>query len=88
MPVFVSHDLVDTGYPRIVGSNHLKFSATSITSRSGFYPAIGFQLGENYPRVKKGDPFTICYTLEENYWNGRTEIQLNVKDMRFDDDEA
>ena len=88
VPVFVSHDLVDTGYPRIVGSNHLKFSATSITSRSGFYPAIGFQLGENYPRVKKGDPFTICYTLEENYWNGRTEIQLNVKDMRFDDDEA
>ncbi|MBO4599801.1 MAG: single-stranded-DNA-specific exonuclease RecJ [Bacteroidales bacterium] len=85
VPVFVSHDLVDTGYPRIVGSNHLKFSATSITSRSGFYPAIGFQLGEYYPRVKKGDPFTICYTLEENYWNGRTEIQLNVKDMQFED---
>ena len=86
VPVFVSHDLVDTGYPRIVGTNHLKFSATSITSRSGFYPAIGFQLGSHYPRVKRGDPFTICYTLEENYWNGRTEIQLNVKDMQFDDD--
>ena len=88
VPVFVSHDLVDTGYPRIVGTNHLKFSATSITSRSGFYPAIGFQLGSYYPRVKRGDPFTICYTLEENYWNGRTEIQLNVKDMQFDDDEV
>lgn len=85
VPVFVSHDLVDTGYPRIVGTNHLKFSATSITSRSGFYPAIGFQLGGFYPRVKRGDHFTICYTLEENYWNGRTEIQLNVKDMQFDD---
>lgn len=85
MPVFVSHDLVDTGYARIVGTNHLKFSATSITSRSGFYPAIGFGLGEYFNRVKRGDPFTICYTLEENYWNGRTEIQLNVKDMQFDD---
>ena len=87
VPVFASHDLVDTGFPRIVGSNHLKFSAISLTSRSRSFPAIGFQLGENYARVKAGEPFTICYTLEENYWNGKTDIQLNVKDIRFDDDE-
>jgi hypothetical protein len=24
--------------------------------------------------------------LEENYWNGKTDIQLNVKDMRFEED--
>ena len=86
MPVFMSHSLVDTGYPRVVGTNHLKFNVISLLSRSRSFPAIGFQLGKHFPRVKKGEPFTICYTLEENYWNGRTDIQINVKDMRFDED--
>lgn len=85
VPIFRSNNLVDTGFPRVVGSNHLKFSAIQLETRSRSYPAIGFQLGCHYPRVKRGDPFDICYTLEENYWNGRTEIQLNVKDIRFDD---
>ena len=86
VPVFMSHSLVDTGYPRVVGAKHLKFNVISLLSRSKSYPAIGFQLGHCFPRVKKGHPFTICYTLEENYWNGKTEIQLNVKDLRFDED--
>lgn len=86
VPVFMSHSLVDTGYPRIVGTNHLKFNVISLLSRSRSFPAIGFQLGQCFPRVKNGESFTICYTLEENYWNGRTDIQINVKDLRFDDD--
>ena len=86
LPVFVSHSMVDTGYPRVVGSNHLKFNVISLLSRSRSFPAIGFQLGKYFPRVKKGDPFTICYTLEENYWNGKTDIQINVKDLRFDEE--
>lgn len=85
VPVFMSRELVDTGYPRVVGSSHLKFNAISLRSRSKSYPAIGFGLGQHYARVKAGTPFSLCYTLEENYWKGRTEIQLNVKDMRFEE---
>ncbi|MBP5516081.1 MAG: single-stranded-DNA-specific exonuclease RecJ [Bacteroidales bacterium] len=85
VPVFCTRNLVDTGSPRVVGSNHLKFSAIQLTSRSRAYPAIGFQLGDNYERVKRGESFSICYLLEENYWNGKTETQLNVKDIRFED---
>ncbi len=85
VPVFCTHDLVDTGSPRVVGANHLKFSAIQLTSRSRAYPAIGFQLGDNFNRVKKGESFSLCYMLEENYWNGKTEIQLNVKDIKFEE---
>lgn len=28
--------------------------------------------------------FEVCYQLEENYWRGKTEIQLNVKNIKFD----
>lgn len=85
VPVFVSHDLVDTGYTRVVGSKHLKFCAISLTARSRSYPAIGFKLAPYHHRMKKGDSFSFCYSLEENFWNGKTDIQLNVKDIRFDD---
>ena len=83
VPVFVSHELVDTGNARIVGSNHLKFNAIPIAERTAPYPAIAFQMGEAIGRMRRGDLFDLCYQLEENYWRGRTEIQLNVKDIKF-----
>lgn len=83
-PVFLSQRLVDTGYARVVGGKHLKFAATQIDVRSDFYSAIGFQLGSHCDKIRRsGTCFDICYTLEENHWNGKTEIQLNVKDIRF-----
>ena len=83
VPVFVSRELVDTGNARIVGTNHLKFNAIPIAERTSPYPAIAFQQGEVLPRMRRGELFDLCYQLEENYWRGRTEIQLNVKDIKF-----
>jgi single-stranded-DNA-specific exonuclease len=84
VPVFVSRELVDTGNARIVGINHLKFNAIPTTERTSSYPAIAFQQGECLPRMRT-ERFDLCYQLEENYWRGRTEIQLNVKDIKFVD---
>lgn len=84
VPVFVSHELVDTGGARIVGANHLKFSAMPTTERSMPYPAIAFQMGDYLGRMKRGERFALCYQLEENYWRGKTEIQLGVKDLQFE----
>ena len=85
VPVFVTRELVDMGGARIVGSNHLKFNAISINERTAPYPAIAFQQGEALGRMRRGDLFDLCYQLEENYWRGRTEIQLNIKDIKFED---
>lgn len=88
VPMFQTNNLVDTGYPKVVGTKgvkHLKFAPIQFDARSQSYPAIGFQLGQYYDRVRKGEHFDLCYQLEENYWNGKTEIQLNVKDIRFKD---
>ena len=85
VPVFISRELVDTGNARIVGSNHLKFNAIPIAERTAPYPAIAFQQGEALNRMRRGERFDLCYQLEENYWRGKTEIQLNVKDIKFVD---
>ncbi|MCR4815751.1 MAG: single-stranded-DNA-specific exonuclease RecJ [Bacteroidales bacterium] len=86
VPVFVTRHLESNPLqpPRVVGSNHLKFSVLSSDSPSA-YPAIGFQLGEYYNRVSRQEMFDVCYQLEENFWRGKTETQLNVKDIKFVD---
>jgi len=83
VPVFVTRELVDTGNCRIVGTNHIKFNAIPIMERSSSYPCIAFQQGEALADMRAGNHFDLCYQLEENYWRGRTEIQLNVKDIKF-----
>ena len=85
VPIFVTRHLESNPLqpPRVVGSNHLKFSVLSSDSPNA-YPAIGFQLGEYYNKVSRQEMFDICYQLEENFWRGKTETQLNVKDIKFD----
>jgi len=80
-PVFRSTEVWDTGYAKIVGSNHLKFSATQYGNSKINFNAIGFNLGEYLPLVNRKLPFSICYTVEENEYNGKISLQLNVKDI-------
>ena len=89
VPVFLSRNLVDYndgGYygARVVGHKHLKFHAMSLQERMlKPYPAIAFQMGECCEQMRSGAKFDLCYQLEENYWRGHTEVQLNVKDIKF-----
>jgi len=85
-PIFQTDGLIDTGNARIVGNNHLKLSVVH-PDISGFpMPAIAFQQGHNLPKIKQGQPFNICYHVEENEWNGNTTLQLNIKDIKFQDE--
>lgn len=81
-PVFLAHELIDTGYARIVGHNHLKMNVIHKRISSLPFPAIAFQLGTHLSETLKGNSFDICYHLEENEWNGVINLQLNVKDIK------
>lgn len=81
-PVFLTENVVDTGYASIVGKNHLKLSVVH-PDISGFPVAgIAFQQGDKLPIVQSGRPFSICYHVEENEWNGHVSLQLNIKDIK------
>ncbi len=84
-PIFQTDRVVDTGKARIVGKNHLKLEVVH-PDISGFpFAAIAFQQGEHLERIKSGEEFSICYHIEENEWNGVKYLQLNIKDIQFDD---
>ena len=82
-PVFLTQRVMDTGYTRLVGKNHIKLSV--IHPHISGFPAAGiaFQQGEHLGDIKKGVPFSFCYHIEENEWNGKVSLQLNVKDLKF-----
>lgn len=80
-PVFLTRDVADRGWARVVGENHLKCDLIQPPNRNHFVPAIGFGLGEFLPMTTKGRTFSACYSVEENHWNGNVSVQLALKDL-------
>ena len=79
-PVFRSRNLEVIGSPRIVGKNHLKFK---VRKNNRIFDAIGFNLGDLFYRLSPGEnDLDMAYIIEENHWNGKTQIQLRVKDIK------
>lgn len=81
-PVFLSRGVKDMGAARIVGQDHLKLSLVDVTHPIHRYDAIAFRQAHHLELVKSGQPFSILYVLEENEWQGRKTLQLNIKDIK------
>ena len=84
-PVFWSDNIIDAGGSRPVGGHkHLKLTMRQLgDDEHNVFSGIAFQKGDLFSRIHSGDPFSICYNLEYNYWQGKTTLQLNVKDIKF-----
>ena len=82
-PIFSAKNLRDTGYAKVVGqeNTHLKFNLTQQNS-SKIYNAIGFSLAGKYPTILNKKIFNAAFTVDENYWNGKKNIQLKVIDIK------
>ena len=87
-PVFLSRNVIDTGLSRPVGNmKHLKLSVIQAQDAELVFAGIAFQKGADYQKVRSKEPFSICYCIEKNFWQGKTSLQLNVKDIKFDEEE-
>lgn len=82
-PIFVSTGVRDNGRGRVVGNNHLKLSLRQEDVNPTLFDGIAFQLGHHHPMVEQQQTFDVVYHVEENTFNGRTTLQLNIKDLKF-----
>lgn len=82
-PVFVSHQVFCEENVYTVGETHLKMTVFQESKPSHKLACIGFNLGQYVNQLASGVPFSIAYTIEENTWNNKTTIQLNIKDIRI-----
>jgi single-stranded-DNA-specific exonuclease len=77
--VFVARD-VKVKSSRTVGAEGRHLKLTLSDSRGASYDCIGFRMGH----LKESLPpqIDVMFTLEANEWNGRTSLQLNLKDVK------
>ena len=85
-PVFVSKRVFDFGTSRLVGKEqeHLKLELIDSSSEN-VMNGIAFRMHEFNEPLKALNPLDICYTLEENTFNGNTTTQLMIKDIKIDE---
>ncbi len=80
-PVFVVENLLVEGEAQILKEEHLKFNVKQPASNAAF-TAIAFGMVEKLSMINQNQPFQMAFTIEENHFNGRTTLQLMVKDIK------
>ncbi len=85
-PVFVTLQTYDyMNKCRAVGKGvekeHLKVDLID-SNNDKIMSGIAFRLGKYCTVLKSKRPINICYTLEENTYNGNTSTQLMIKDIK------
>ena len=80
-PIFASKKVVDNGYGKQIGKDkgHLRINAKK---KSGIISGIGFGMGEYFEFIKDNKNFDICYSINENEWNGSKSLQMIIKDIK------
>ncbi|MEO6681608.1 MAG: single-stranded-DNA-specific exonuclease RecJ [Ginsengibacter sp.] len=78
-PVFVTRNLIDTGWSKIVKEKHLRL----VVKKDGkSITGIGFNLAEKFSLLENSKPVDIVYTLDENIWENNVSIQMKVLDIK------
>ena len=81
-PVFMSSEVLDTGYGKCVGEDQTHLRVTLAQKGSSKIVGIGFGMGSDLPIVKSKTPFKVVYSIDENEWNGRVSLQLKLKGIK------
>ena len=89
IPVFMTENVINFIGTKKVGRNneHLKLVVVDDTRACNDRSGIGFGMGNLYEQVNSGSFFDICYTLQENEFMGKTDIQMMLKDIHFKEEE-
>jgi single-stranded-DNA-specific exonuclease len=78
-PVFITKNVVDTGYSKIVKEQHVRFS---LKKNNIIFTGIGFNMADKYEHLKYKQPIDIVFKIDINEWNDQKSLQMRVIDVR------
>ena len=81
-PVFMTSEVIDSGYGKCVGQDNKHLKVTLSQNNSSKINCIGFGLGDQLEIIKNKNPFKIVYSIDENEWNGHISLQLKLKNIK------
>ncbi len=77
-PVFITRNVTDNGWSKIVKEDHIRFS---LIQDNVTITGIGFGMADKFQLLNNKQPIDIVYTIDENEWNGAKSLQLKVIDF-------
>jgi len=81
-PVFMTDNLVDTGYGKCVGEDKTHLRMTVAQPKSKSLVAIGFGMGDKFDIISDKKLFEAVYSIDENEWQGNMSLQLKLRDIK------
>lgn len=82
-PVFCVRNVMDTGWARVVGTNHLKLEVFQKKYPNHRFAAMGFDKGDFLHFVTNGKPFDMVFKIQESEFKGVTNVQLLIEEIRM-----
>ena len=79
-PIFVTKNVSDTGFTKIVKDLHIRFVVKHLDKT---FTGIGFNMADKFHILESKKPFDLVFTIDENEWNGETNLQLKIIDLRL-----
>jgi single-stranded-DNA-specific exonuclease len=82
-PIFYTSSLRDTGFARQMGggNSHLSLNIQNPNFETPI-KGVAFKHGEKYDKVRSGQSFEALFSINEEEFNGRTNVQFNIRDLR------
>lgn len=81
-PTFLSKQVFDTGWGRIVGNNHLKLELFQKSNPLIRFNAIAYDKGDFIHFFQKKTPMDVVYKIVVNEFKGSSTTQLIIEDIR------
>lgn len=78
-PVFITRNVINSGYSKIVKEEHIRFS---LREDNCIINGIGFGMAGKFHLLDNQQPIDIVYTIDENEWNETKSLQLKVIDIQ------
>lgn len=81
-PLFLTKNL-KAGNIRTMGKENEHLRMALMDENGVQFNAIGFGLGETLEDIKYSKSIDVIYSIDENHWNNKVYLQLNIRDLRL-----
>lgn len=83
-PLFLTKGISMAFKPKLLKDQHLKFAVRKPDGE--LIDAIGFNMLQHFKALENGKAkVSLVYSVEENEWNGKTSLQLKLRDLKVDE---
>ena len=81
-PLFVAKNVIDTGWGKVVGTNHLKLDIFQAKNPNARFAAIAYDKGDFLSFFQRKIPIDIVFKIQENDFRGAITTQLVIEEIR------